>query len=208
MPVNKQASPVSTPAGCFFIRIKHAFLPLPPCFWRSRISDAPLRSRSRCIASGTRGSVGRVRSLIHFSNSPSRSRGACLRPSFAFVLHSPPNEGWAERRETFGCVRGTRGVRHNAAYQALARRLASHDAGRSPLGAPPWLALFRSFPRKRESRKLGPRFRGDERIRGLRHASLRIQDRLENTPSMSEAGNLIAQPRYVVKVFIQNVVTN
>src|SRR5690348_541743 len=27
---------------------------------------------------------------------------------------------------------------HDAAGQALARRLASHDAGRSPLGAPPW----------------------------------------------------------------------
>jgi len=83
-------------------------------------------------------SVGRVRSLIHFSNSPSRSRGAFLRPGFATLLHSPRVEGWAERRETFGCVRGTRGTRHNAACQALARRLASHDAGRSPLGAPPW----------------------------------------------------------------------
>src|SRR5215510_8474088 len=30
------------------------------------------------------------------------------------------------------------GRAHNAARQALARRLASHDAGRSPLGAPPW----------------------------------------------------------------------
>src|SRR5437870_2787761 len=27
---------------------------------------------------------------------------------------------------------------HDAAGQALARRLASHNAGRSPLGAPPW----------------------------------------------------------------------
>jgi hypothetical protein len=44
----------------------------------------------------------------------------------------------AERRETFGCVRGTRFACHDAARQALARRHASHDAGRSPLGAPPW----------------------------------------------------------------------
>jgi hypothetical protein len=49
-----------------------------------------------------------------------------------------PNEGWAERRETFGCLRDTRWTCRNAARQALARRLASHDAGRSPLGAPPW----------------------------------------------------------------------
>src|SRR3989475_261061 len=37
------------------------------------------------------------------SNSPSRSRGAFLRPGFASLLHSPRIEGWAERRETFGC---------------------------------------------------------------------------------------------------------
>src|SRR5262245_45984524 len=54
------------------------------------------------------------------SNSPSRSRGACLRPGFAFVLHPPRAEGWAERRETFGCVRRTRGARRIAARQALA----------------------------------------------------------------------------------------
>jgi hypothetical protein len=33
----------------------------------------------------------------------SRSRGAFLRPGFASLLHSPRIEGWAERRETFGC---------------------------------------------------------------------------------------------------------
>ena len=72
----------------------------------------------RCTASGTRDSVGRVRSLIHFSNSPSRSRGAFLRPGFATLLHSPRIEGWAERRETFGCVRGTREAYHDAIRQA------------------------------------------------------------------------------------------
>ena len=72
----------------------------------------------------------------------------CVRPGFAPLLHSPRVEGWAERRETFGCLRGTRGARHNAAYQALARRLASHDAGRSPLGAPPW-RFWASGPRFR-----------------------------------------------------------
>jgi hypothetical protein len=59
----------------------------------------------------------RVRSLIHFSNSPSRSRGAFLRPGFASLLHSPRTEGWAERRETFGCF-GTRWAYHDAIRQA------------------------------------------------------------------------------------------
>src|SRR5262249_51587712 len=58
-----------------------------------------------------------------------------------------PNEGWAERRETFGCVRGTRGAYHDAIRPALARRLASLGVGRSPLGAPPW----RFFTRGRAS---------------------------------------------------------
>ena len=40
-----------------------------------------------------------------------------LRPGFASLLHSPRIEGWAERRETFGCS-GTRAARHNAACQA------------------------------------------------------------------------------------------
>jgi hypothetical protein len=56
--------------------------------WRSRISDAPLHFVARCIASGTH--KPRTRAYpIHFSNSPSRSRGAFLRPSFATLLRSP-----------------------------------------------------------------------------------------------------------------------
>jgi hypothetical protein len=85
---------------------------------------------TRCIASGTRDSARRVRSLIHFSNSPSRSRGAFLRPGLLTFASLTRIEGWAERRETFGCVRGTRWACHDAARQALARRLASHSASR------------------------------------------------------------------------------
>jgi hypothetical protein len=66
---------------------------------------------------------------------------------FRLCFTHPEIEGWAERRETFGCVRGTRAACHNAARQALARRLASRNAGRSPLGAPPW----RFFTRGRAS---------------------------------------------------------
>jgi hypothetical protein len=50
-----------------------------------------------------RNNTDHIRSLIHFSNSPFRSRGASLRPGAATLLHSPRIEGWAERRETFGC---------------------------------------------------------------------------------------------------------
>jgi hypothetical protein len=59
-------------------------------------------------------------------------------PGLCIFASLTPIEGWAERRETFGCVRGTRFACHDAARQALARRHASHNAGRSPLGAPPW----------------------------------------------------------------------
>ena len=73
----------------------------------------------------------------------------CAR-GFASLLHSPRIEGWAERRETFGCSAehpwGVPSARHKTRVNALAtrharrlaRRLASHDAGRSPLGAPRW----------------------------------------------------------------------
>jgi hypothetical protein len=99
-------------------RLKVASRVNPTCvdrssLWRSRISGTMARRRrpstrlwlhfvTRCTASGTRDSVGRVRSLIHFSNSPSRSRGAFASGSCIFASLTP-NEGWAERRETFGC---------------------------------------------------------------------------------------------------------
>src|SRR5262249_52223737 len=64
---------------------------------------------------------------------------ARLRPGFATLLHSPRIEGWAERRETFGCsAEHPWGLHVTRQARRLARRLASHDAGRSPLGAPPW----------------------------------------------------------------------
>jgi hypothetical protein len=97
--------------------------------------------------------------LLTMSNSPSRSRGAFLRPGFASLLHSPRIEGWAERRETFGCsaehpwgLHVTRQARRlRGALRPIARQDArerAYDAGRSPLGAPPWRFWA-----------LGPRFR-------------------------------------------------
>src|SRR5262249_17086525 len=94
------------------------------------------------------GAVTSTRSwpYLTVSNSPSRSRDAFASGVCDFASLTP-NEGWAERRETFGCVRSTRWAYHDAIRQALARRLASHNAGRSPLGAPPW----RFFTRGRAS---------------------------------------------------------
>ena len=107
--------------------------------WRSRISDAPLHFVTRCTASGTRDSVGRARSLIHFSNSLPRSRGALFAPGvcdFSFT-HPEARGGRSAEKRSGACEAPVRPA-HDAAGQALARRLASHDAGRSPLGAPPW----------------------------------------------------------------------
>ena len=55
---------------------------------------------------------------------------------------NPHREGWAERRQTHGVrAKHSVGPAHDAADQALARRLASNNVGRSPLGAPPWRFL-------------------------------------------------------------------
>ena len=64
-----------------------------------------------------------------------RSRGALLRPGGVLVIASAPIEGRAERRQAhYVCCRAgeARPLRTSAGCGA------SHDAGRSPLGAPPW----------------------------------------------------------------------
>ena len=66
------------------------------------------RTRVRLCGSARACALLRMRTNIasckaHHTSSPSRSRGACLRPGSATLLHSPRIEGWAERRETFGC---------------------------------------------------------------------------------------------------------
>src|SRR5262245_2930139 len=55
-------------------------------------------------------------------------------PGFCFLASRNPKEGVAERRETYGCLRGTRGLL-SAAGRQLARRLASPYGGRPPPGA-------------------------------------------------------------------------
>jgi hypothetical protein len=61
----------------------------------------------------------------------------CVRALPLCFTHPPLRGGRSAERRS-GARRNTRGRARNAARQALARRLASHDAGRSPLGAPPW----------------------------------------------------------------------
>ena len=165
--------------------------------WRSRISGAPPHFVTRCTASGTRDSVRRVRNLIHFSNSPARSRGAFLRPGFAFWLRATPIEGWrsAERR-TDACEASV-GPALSGQARHLARRLASPYGGRPPPGART-VAIFgsgaalpltgiaagsvtaNSSHPGRSARRRGPCLPG-RRLRiaaAGRHASLRPQDRL------------------------------
>src|SRR5262249_41256721 len=81
----------------------------------------------------------RVSAQLTMSNSPSRSRGACLRPEFCILASLTPNRGVGGAPRNVR-VLGEAPVRHAITRHArrLARRLASHDAGRSPLGAPPW----------------------------------------------------------------------
>ena len=64
-----------------------------------------------------------------------RSRGACCARVLSFPFASIPLEGWAERRQAhLSCCR----VCETRLIPRSVRRGASHDAGRSPLGAPPW----------------------------------------------------------------------
>ena len=68
--------------------------------------------------------------LFTISNSPPRSRDAFSAPGVCIIASLTPIEGWAERRETFGCLRDTRWARRiasktrvNALMTQRARRL-------------------------------------------------------------------------------------
>jgi hypothetical protein len=95
----------------------------------SRISDAPLRCARAARRPGHAMASDAFGALFTFQT-------AHLVPAAHFCVRGlhrcftrPRIEGWAERRETFGCS-GTRAACHDAARQALARRLASHSASR------------------------------------------------------------------------------
>ena len=98
-------------------------------------------------------------------------------------------------RRALGASQDARERAYDAARQALARRLASHNAGRSPLGAPPWRFFTRgrasfsgiasgsrrasSSQPGRSAWRAGSRASRGKRLQAAaagRHASLRLQD--------------------------------
>jgi hypothetical protein len=98
--------------------------------------DASRRMRTGERVANCGSSLNRSRSFrFTMSNSPSRSRGACLRPGFATLLRSPESRGGRSAERRSGARRNTRAARHNAACQALARRLASHSASKTRVNA-------------------------------------------------------------------------
>jgi hypothetical protein len=173
---------------------------------RSRISDAPLRIA--LALHRIRDTDRRLAFPAHDVKQPISFPRRISAPGFCDFASLTPNEGWAERRETFGCVRSTRWACHSASQtrvnalmtrhaRRLARRLASRNAGRSPLGAPPW-RFWASGPRFRHRHCLRIRAASSsqpgrsawratsrasrgQRLRAAaagRHASLRLRDRL------------------------------
>jgi len=143
---------------------------------------------TRCLASGTR-KLGRIHHSAHDFKQPTSFPRRISAPGVCNFASPTRIEGWAERRETFGCVRSTRWACHlasktrvNALMTRHARRLRgalrpmTRDARLSALHR--GVSFLRSFPRKRESSiSRSPLSRGRAEG-GLRHASLRIQDRL------------------------------
>jgi hypothetical protein len=107
--------------------------------WRSRISGTPLHFVTRCTASGTHDCVGRVRSLIHFSNSPD-----LLVPAAHFCVRVLPLISLTPNRRVGGAPKGASCIVVAPVRARVSRvcetRRASCEAcmTRSPLGAPPW----------------------------------------------------------------------
>src|SRR5262249_2136141 len=159
------------------------------------------RTRVRICGTFSARALLRMRTTSAYSralhtNSLSPSRGAFSAPEVCDLASLTPNEGGRSAESRSGAAAPV-GRAHNAARQALARRLASHDAGRSPLGAPPWRFFTRgrasltgiragsvtassSQPGRGAWRAASRASRG-QRLQAAaagRHASLRIQDRL------------------------------
>jgi hypothetical protein len=182
------------------------------------------RTSSACALLWMRTSISHG-TVHHFKQPISFPRRVFLRRGFASLLRSPPVRGGRSAERRSGARRNTRGRARNAARQALPRRLASHDAGRSPLGAPPWrfwapgprfshrhpprLALRRAsarFQRAPRSQVVVPGGRlpclPRRRLRAAaagRHSPLRLQDASGRRPSKSEDATLVASMQSVVK---------
>jgi hypothetical protein len=164
--------------------------------------------------------ISRFQTAQHAANLVPAAR---LRPGHELV--PAPIEGWAERRQTHG-VRAKHpvGSARDAADQALARRLASNNVGRSPLGAPPWRFLGSGSalpsaalpPQKRAARLLAAQvlfaWRADSRaslslrLRAAaagRHTSLRLWTVSGRRPSMSKAKRILYQTRCEVNKYLR-----
>jgi hypothetical protein len=138
--------------------------------WRSRISDAPLadaRAASHpghtirtipvfsCFSADSESSIPGL--TISSTRTPPRSRGA-FAPGVCILLRQPGSRGGRSAEKRSGACEApvghaiTRRVRRlRGALRPIARQDArerAYDAGRSPLGAPPWRFWA-----------LGPRFR-------------------------------------------------
>ena len=141
----------AVPTQVGYSRLGHSILPISG---KPEIGCCPHPSR-RAHAPRDEGRLSSRLAAEPFSVIPSsRCQTAHLVPAARFCARglqpcftNPESRGGRSAERRSGARRNTRGVRHNAAYQALARRLASHDAGRSPLGAPPW----RFFTRGRDA---------------------------------------------------------
>jgi hypothetical protein len=81
-------------------------------------------ARTRVRVCGTRSACALLRmrtsreNQLTMSNSPSRSRARIAASGLCLFASLTPVEGWAEHRETFGCLRDTRWTCRNAACQA------------------------------------------------------------------------------------------
>ena len=148
--------------------------------------------------------------------SKSRCQTAHLVPAAHFCVRglqlcfTHPEQGVGGAPRNVRVLGGTPVRRIMTRYaRRLARRLASHDAGRSPLGAPPWRFFTRgracvsgiasgAVERAPRSQVVVPggRLPGPPGASGYkppaagRHSPLRLQDVSGRRPSMSEDGNV------------------
>jgi hypothetical protein len=190
---------------------------------------ALLRMRTTEVAARRRTVFGNSR--LTMSNSHSRSRGAFGRPGFCNFASLTPNRGVGGaprnvrvQRHPLGLHMTRQARRLRGALRPIARQDArerAYDAGRSPLGAPPWrfwapgaalpspwapavlqrravaLRIRRASSSHpgRSAWRAGSRASRGERLRAAaagRHSPLRLQDRLRRRPSMSEDANPVA----------------
>ena len=104
-------------------------------FW---IPFVPAKAGTQSLALDSRLRGNERDYALASDNTPSFPRRVFCARGFHRCFTHPESRGGRSAEKRSGAQRNTRGARRNAACQALARRLAPHDAGRSPLGAPPW----------------------------------------------------------------------